>query len=105
MSKRTFTFNAPCWLSPYSGPEDLTPDRAAGALSFYDFGTPPEGYSKVGTAVIEVTVDDEKDILANKVEALRAEQKKVIADAQLKLTQIERKIQELLAITYEQGQS
>jgi len=102
MSKRTFTIETDCWLMPYSGLDELTAEHAASALSFYPFSDAPEGYCKVGRAAITITVGDEKEIIASKVESMRAEQKKVIANAQMKSTQIERKIQELLAITYEQ---
>ena len=57
------------------------------------------GYSKVGTAEVTITLHDPDDLIANKVEALRAEKQQTLADAQAKATRLERQIQQLLAIT------
>lgn len=60
-----------------------------------------EGYTKVGIATIELELFDDKTVLANAVEALRAEKSKVLAEAQAKATRLDEKIQNLLAITHE----
>lgn len=60
-----------------------------------------EGYTKVGTATIELEIFDDKTVLANAVEALKAEKSKVLAEAQAKATRLDEKIQNLLAITHE----
>lgn len=57
------------------------------------------GFSKVGTAEVTITLHDPDDLIANKVEALRAEKQQTLADAQAKATRLESQIQQLLAIT------
>lgn len=59
------------------------------------------GYSFIGDVEMTVQVGDEKELIENKVESLKAEKAKVLSEAQAKATQLESKIQKLLAITYE----
>lgn len=59
------------------------------------------GFSKVGTAEVTITLHDPDDLIANKVEALRAEKQQTLADAQARATRLESLIQQLLAITHE----
>ncbi len=56
---------------------------------------------KVGFATVKVTIADEQTILERTVDALRAEKAKARADAQAKATEIEGKIQKLLAIGHD----
>lgn len=59
------------------------------------------GYTKVGTAEITLTIFSADTMVANKVEALRAEKKKVQAEAAMRANEIDGQIQNLLAITYQ----
>lgn len=59
------------------------------------------GYSLVGTAEVTMTLHDMDAVISNKVESLKEEKQRVIADAQAKATKLESQIQQLLAITYE----
>jgi hypothetical protein len=59
------------------------------------------GYAKVGTAVVEVTLDDDADIIPAAVESLRKQQTDIRAEAEFKAQQIEDRIQSMLAICYD----
>ncbi len=59
------------------------------------------GWTFAGEAEITLQLVDHKALVENKVEALKAEVKSIKAEATMKVTQIERQIQTLLAITYE----
>ena len=59
------------------------------------------GYSVVGTAEVTITLHDPDKIVGDKVQALQAEGKKVLADATATVTRITRQINDLLAITNE----
>lgn len=101
--KVTATLSA--YLSPYSNikPDELAMESSVGQMVFTNGDNEyltREGYTKVGVAVVEVDVFDQKEIIANKVDALREEIKTTRANAQAKVTEIEGKIQNLLAIEY-----
>lgn len=59
------------------------------------------GWVRAGTARVEITLIDKSAIVENKVESLNAQKTQILAEAQMKATQIEEQIQKLLAITYE----
>ncbi len=91
---------AHCYLTP----EDLqanTPRVAASLGYTLDSAEMGEhGWTKVGAATITLDLIDRDALLANKVDALRAEKKKVQAEATMRATELEGQIQNLLAITY-----
>lgn len=78
-----FTFLSPAWV------KDGVPDVCW------------REYMLVGEAEITITLFPHEDVLKGAVSGLRAQQKKVVADAQAESTRIERQIQSLLAITHE----
>ena len=105
---RTITATIQAWLPEHRGPDDIagTPEAAINALVFH---TPIDGdgaywramgYTLVGGAKITVEVQDERAIVDNKVEALRAQKAKVLGNAHAAATALESKIQKLLAIGY-----
>lgn len=102
---RVITGEISVWLTQYSsiGPAELTSDDAQKVLngvSFSHHDMAPE-WTRIGAARVTITLESNDKIITGKVDALRAEQKKVVADAQMKSTDIERQIQQLLAITHE----
>lgn len=101
MSERTITFETPALLTPNYGPDSLTPEHASHACSFYNFSYVPEGYILIGKATITLTIVEEQQIVANKVESLKAEKQRLLAEAERKVTQIESQIQSLLALPCE----
>lgn len=60
-----------------------------------------DGYRHVGWAAISIQILPTKTMLNSAVEALQAEKQAVLADAQKRATDIEREIQNLLAISYD----
>ena len=57
-------------------------------------------WTRISEATITVEVPDENEIKLGIVESLKAERERVMADAQAKVNEIEEKIQNLLAITW-----
>ena len=102
---RTITKRVTAYLSPYTmlTPEQLmTADEAAvaGDVSFFSLD-PPAGYTRLCDVEVIVTVPAPDELVGNKVAALQAELRDTQADAQAKVTNLQRQIQQLLAITHE----
>jgi hypothetical protein len=83
------------------------PAAAIGAASFYGTPDDPPGrsweccYTLIGAAEITLVLNDPADITNAQIASLRAQKTSVLADAQLKVNDIERQIQMLLAINNE----
>ena len=60
-------------------------------------------FTKIGSAVVEVTLLDKEAIIPAIVESLRKEQTKLRAKAEMQSKQIEDRIQSMLAICYDAG--
>lgn len=104
MSTRTITGTVKVQIGSYIRQEWLrNPDdeEVFKCLSFTNLDMSDCGHTVVGEAQVTVTLPDHDTIIGNKVDALRAEKTRTLADAQLKATQIEGQIQSLLAITCE----
>ncbi len=103
MAQRTITGTIKVQLPSSYGPKDLEGDdrRVFDLLSFTASDMSGYGYAVVGTAEIVVTLNDTDTIIGDKITALRAEKKQVQADATKRCTEIERQVQQLLAITME----
>jgi hypothetical protein len=101
MAKRKITGTLFVSLSEYSDPErlkDKDDAKALLALTFSQCDLSSSGYSKAGTATVTVTLDDEKQLIENKADSLRAEIKKVRAESQNAITKLTEKLNSLLAI-------
>lgn len=103
MTTRTITGTIKVQIGKYTSLDDLKADDAKlfGALVFMETDMGEHGYSVVGEAAVTVTLNSIDKVCADKVDALRAEVKRVQADAQRTVTGLTRKISELLAITNE----
>jgi hypothetical protein len=87
-------------ISSSFGPQDLAAAKNPFALMmFVDTDMSMHGYSVIGEAEITAHLFDEQTMIEKKVEALREEAKKTRADAEATCTRIDRKINQLLAIT------
>ncbi len=73
---------------------------AGGAVGAY---FDAQGYTRIGTAEIEVTVDGEAEIVANQLAALQKELAAVLAENQRRENAIRDRISKLTAITYTQS--
>lgn len=103
MSARTITGTINVQIDKYTDLKSLTGDESKvfHRLHFMDGNMSEYGYSVVGAATVTVTLHDNDKIIGDKVDSLRSEAKKIQADAVAAVTKIERKINELLAITNE----
>jgi hypothetical protein len=92
------------WLPSHASPEDLLGDsvHAISTMAYSDSDMQRAGWTLVGEAEITVILVDEDQIILNKVDSLRAEKNRIIADAQVKVNDIEGKIQSLLAIEFKE---
>lgn len=102
MSK-TFTGTVNVWLSEYAGPDlfKCAPEQVVKGVFFAQSDMSQHGYTFVGQATVTFTAPDERQLVQNKVESLKVEKRRVLADAQKKATELEEKIQTLLAISWE----
>lgn len=102
---KTKTIVTTAWLTgSYSGPEDLRSDDQSNtlrAVGYSDMAMESVGWTRIGPARIEIDIPDEQALIDNKVESLKKEKEKVLADAYARSVEIEASIQKLLAITYE----
>jgi hypothetical protein len=101
MSNITGTLKA--WLPEYShlSPEELHSSAAVEHLIFSRVDMKSSGWTHVGDATITVDIILTHDqLVASKVETLKAQQAKVHAEAQERVNQLEGMIQNLLAISY-----
>jgi len=101
MNNVTGTFKA--WLPEHSylKPEDLHTEKAIDAMVFSLCDMRDSGWTYVGNATIKVNLVLTPDqLIASKIETLKAQQTKVRAEAQEQLNRLEDMIQNLLAISY-----
>jgi hypothetical protein len=82
-------------------PEQLHTEVALGALAFSSFCMRKSGWTYVGEATITVDIILEpQELVASKIETLKAQQTQLREEVQKKLNVLEDQIQNLLAITY-----
>lgn len=96
------TIHASAWLREDCGPDDITDGRAFRALAYFSPGQDMAeyGYCFFGSAVITVDGADDKTLIDNKVASLKAQKSQILGEAQAKATELDSKIQKLLAINY-----
>lgn len=98
------TATVTAYVSPHSSlsPADLAKPGSVSNLTFWgkhmDDSAAKMGYTKVGTAQITVTLIEQNELIANKIEALKGEAAGIRAEATAKCTRIEKQIQNLLCI-------
>lgn len=91
------------WLPSHGGPEilKLTGDKLVTNLSYASNNMTLAGWVLAGEATISVELVNTDQLIENKVAALKKELQLVRANAERQAMDIEGKIQNLLAITYE----
>lgn len=93
------------WLSDsYYGPDDIKRDgpKCVGKLSYIDYDmSKSAGWVKIGTAEITLNLISDDQMVANKVESLKTEIQTIRATSENAITQLQAKIQSLLALTNE----
>lgn len=91
------------WLPDHSylRPDEIQTEKALEELVFSKIDMRSSGWTYVGEADVSVTVVLTTDeLIASKIETLKAQADKIKADAHLAVGRIEDQIQQLLAITY-----
>jgi hypothetical protein len=92
------------WLTnDWTSPEQLQlmdQMQLANTLSFGENDMTKHGWVVVGEATINVKLIDQKSMMENKIDALKAERNKAVADHVVLINGLDDKIQQLLAITY-----
>lgn len=100
---KTITGTTDAWLASHQGPEVLAqPDESTARKLFYSSSDATvHGWTLVGKATITVEIPEPDQLIANKVASLRKEIMQTRAEAEMKARNLEEKVQQLLAITYE----
>ena len=96
---KTITGNISAYLSAYSVEVKDSPDNFKN-LSFSSVDMTPHGWVKVGDAEVSVSLFDSGEITRSQVAVLQEAKRRVQAESQAKINQIEGQIQSLLAIEY-----
>lgn len=104
---KTITGTLYAFLSPYSmrNADDV---HEATTFTPFCFGWDSEwstGYTLVGSGEFTLALMDKKAIVSSKVEALKAELQKDLAESEVRQNALRDNIQSLLAITYEPVES
>lgn len=90
------------WLTPTSliSPDEITdPNKIRlGDLSYTNLDMTECGYTLIGKARITLALPDRERLIDSKVASMRAEVKKIRAEAEAKASHIENQISNLLAI-------
>ncbi len=92
------------WLSntSYLSPSrllELTPEQLLNSVMIYNGDSMQElGYTKIGSAVVEIELFDQNTMIVNKIAVLQETMQVIKAESQKKLQEIETQIQNLLAI-------
>lgn len=90
------------WLTPNSliSPDEITdPNKVRlGDLSYTNLDMTDCGYTLIGKARITLALPDRERLIDSKVASMRAEVKKIRAEAEAKACHIENQISNLLAI-------
>ncbi|MHA7124013.1 hypothetical protein ACWV16_25250 [Achromobacter xylosoxidans] len=90
------------WLTPNSliSPDEITdPNKVRlGDLSYTNLDMTECGYTLIGKARITLALPDRERLIDSKVASMRAEVKKIRAEAEAKACHIENQISNLLAI-------
>jgi hypothetical protein len=77
----------------------MKPEHAVSAVGLSSPSLPiPADWVKVGSAEVTITFDDPAEVTENQIASLRAAKKKVQADCEIALMQLDGQIQSLLAI-------
>ena len=97
MSIKTVSGTTSAWLATYAISRGATPENIDD-LSFSDHDMTEQGWVKVGTADITVTLTSHDEYVAAQVSTLRAAKARIQAEAEAQATRIEGMIQNLLAL-------
>ena len=94
------------WLSSgaYTKPSELhklDDKELVGSVQFQNIDMSRDGWTRVGTAEVIITLDDRKTVTANQVAILQSQLKEMRAEHQQAQNRLTKRINELLAIDNE----
>ena len=94
------------WLpsGAYTKPSELhklDDKELVGSVQFQNIDMSRDGWTRVGTAEVIITLDDRKTVTANQVAMLQSQLKEMRAEHQQAQNRLTKQIQELLAIDNE----
>ena len=98
---KTITATVPAYMHkclPLDELMNIAPESAISRIVIG--GTHDESWLWIGSASVTVEIADEKEIKTELVESLKEAKKKIQADAEKNITDIDAQIQSLLAIEY-----
>lgn len=104
MTTRTFTGTTKAWITSTSSwdMERLKDSERVCDFTYHDGDMTDYGWVEVGTAEVTVTLNvAHKDIVNSQVATLRKQANSIRAEAEVKASNLENQIKNLLAITYE----
>ena len=102
--KHTFTAPVSVWINQYSQHDAVSLQSANSVTGLVIWGPEfpaTEGYTRVGSGEVTITIASKDEIITGKVESLRSELAKDRAESQARQNALIRKISELEALTYE----
>ena len=104
---KTITASVPAYMNKWSSIDELMERTPEDAISSIFTGhTSSDGtWIRIGSATVTVEIADDKEVKAGLVESLKEEKKKIQADAEKSITEIDAQIQSLLAIEYKPCQT
>lgn len=97
---KTLKHTTKAWLSEFATSRNADPNNPEN-LTFSDGDMAEYGWTHVGEADITVTLHDAGAIQAQQVATLREAKRRIQAEAQMHITQIDGQIQSLLALPAE----
>ena len=100
---KTITATVQAYMSKYNSVENLEQTTPESAISQLVISTSPfDDWIRVGSASVTVELADDKEIKAGLIESLKESKKKIQAEAEKNITEIDAQIQSLLAIEYKE---
>ena len=98
---RTITATVSAYMNKWSSVDELMEREPASAIgSIFTGSTSDSTWIRIGSATVTVEIADDKEIKAGLIESLKDAKKKIQADAEKSITEIDAQIQSLLAIEY-----
>lgn len=98
---REITATVPAYMFKFASVDELMNENPQKAITLIAIGgVGSEDWVWIGSAIVTVEIADDDEIKAGLIESLKDAKKKIQASAEKSITEIDSKIQSLLAIEY-----
>ena len=98
---REITATVPAYMFKFASVDELMNENPQKAITLMVIGgVVSEDWVWIGSAIVTVEIADDDEIKAGLIESLKDAKKKIQASAEKSITEIDSKIQSLLAIEY-----